>query len=47
MQEQNIIAKNVVDITVIYLKMDQTQLEKDIATMGYVWFLNLRASNNV
>ena len=47
MQEQNIIVKNVEAIMVISLMMDQIQLEKDIAIMEYVWFLNLRANNNV
>jgi len=46
MLEQNIIVKNVEVIMAIYLKMDQTQPEKDIAIMEYVWFLNLRVNKN-
>jgi len=36
MLEQNIIAKTVVGIMAIYLKMDHNLLEKDIATMVFV-----------
>jgi hypothetical protein len=35
-QEQNTIVKNVVDITDIFLKTDQNQLENAIATMACV-----------
>ena len=42
MNELNIIAKNVVDIMVISLKMDQIQLEKDTVIMEFAWFLNQR-----
>ena len=35
MQELNTTVKNVEDIMDIYLKMDQNQLEKDIATMEF------------
>ena len=40
-QEQNIIAKNVVDITDISLMTGQNQLGNVIATMEFVYFLNL------
>jgi hypothetical protein len=43
MQELNTTVKNVEDIMDIYLKMGQSQLEKDIVTMEFAWFLNLKA----
>jgi hypothetical protein len=42
MKELSIIAKNVVGIMVISLKMDQTLLEKDTVIMEFAWFLNQR-----
>jgi hypothetical protein len=43
MQEPSIIAKNVVAIMDIFLRMGQTQLVKDTAIMVFVWFLNPKA----
>ena len=41
MPEQSTIARNVEDITAIYLMMDHNQQEKDTVIMEFVWFLNL------